>query len=73
MEVLTPDGGEISAAGVEYSLAGIKATLKTPAGDIAIQSPLVGAHNLENILAAAGMALGAGFSSRRTCRTASPA
>ena len=55
-------GGEISAAGVEYSLAGIKATLKTPAGDIAIQSALVGPHNLENILAAAGMALGAGFS-----------
>jgi UDP-N-acetylmuramoyl-L-alanyl-D-glutamate--2,6-diaminopimelate ligase len=55
-------GGEISAAGVEYSLAGIKATLKTPAGDIPIQSALVGPHNLENILAAAGMALGAGFS-----------
>jgi len=56
------NGGEISAAGVEYSLGGIKATLKTPAGDIPIQSPLVGPHNLENILAAAGMALGAGFS-----------
>jgi UDP-N-acetylmuramoyl-L-alanyl-D-glutamate--2,6-diaminopimelate ligase len=56
--------GEISAAGVEYSLAGIKATLKTPAGDIPVQSPLVGPHNLENILAAAGMALGAGFSRR---------
>jgi UDP-N-acetylmuramoyl-L-alanyl-D-glutamate--2,6-diaminopimelate ligase len=56
------NGGEISAAGVEYSIAGIKATLKTPAGDIAIQSALVGPHNLENILAAAGMALGAGFS-----------
>jgi UDP-N-acetylmuramoyl-L-alanyl-D-glutamate--2,6-diaminopimelate ligase len=54
--------GEISAAGVELSLAGIKATLKTPAGDIQIQSPLLGPHNLENILAAAGMALGAGFS-----------
>ena len=56
------NGGEISAAGVEYSIAGINATLKTPAGDIAIQSALVGPHNLENILAAAGMALGAGFS-----------
>src|SRR5262249_58747151 len=56
------NGGEISAAGVEYSLAGIKATLKTPAGDIAIQSALVGPHNLENILAPAGMALGAGVS-----------
>ena len=55
---------EISAAGVEMSLSGIRATLKTPAGDIAIKSQLVGAHNLENILAAAGMALGAGFSRR---------
>jgi len=58
------NGGEISAAGVEYSVAGIKATLKTPAGDIPIQSPLVGPHNLENILAATGMALGAGFGRR---------
>lgn len=57
-------GGEISAAGVEYSVAGIKATLKTPAGDIPVQSALIGPHNLENILAAAGMALGAGFSRR---------
>jgi UDP-N-acetylmuramoyl-L-alanyl-D-glutamate--2,6-diaminopimelate ligase len=56
--------GEISAAGVELGLEGIRATLKTPAGDIKIQSSLLGPHNLENILAAAGMALGAGFSRR---------
>ncbi len=56
--------GEISAAGVEYSTSGIKATLKTPAGDIPIKSALVGPHNLENILAAAGMALSAGYSRR---------
>jgi UDP-N-acetylmuramoyl-L-alanyl-D-glutamate--2,6-diaminopimelate ligase len=56
--------GEISAAGVELGLNGIKATLKTPAGDIHIQSSLLGPHNLENILAAAGMALGAGFGRR---------
>ncbi|MGQ0504212.1 MAG: UDP-N-acetylmuramoyl-L-alanyl-D-glutamate--2,6-diaminopimelate ligase [Myxococcaceae bacterium] len=54
--------GEISAAGVELTLAGIRATLKTPAGDIQVKSQLVGAHNLDNILAAAGMALGAGYS-----------
>jgi UDP-N-acetylmuramoyl-L-alanyl-D-glutamate--2,6-diaminopimelate ligase len=57
-------GAELSAAGVELSVQGIKATLKTPAGDIAIKSSLVGPHNLENILAATGMALGAGFSRR---------
>lgn len=56
--------GELSAAGVEFTLSGIKGTLKTPAGDIPFKSTLVGAHNLENILAAAGMALGAGFSRR---------
>ncbi len=56
--------GEISASGAEFSLSGIRATLKTPAGDIPLKSQLVGAHNLDNILAAAGMALGAGFSRR---------
>jgi UDP-N-acetylmuramoyl-L-alanyl-D-glutamate--2,6-diaminopimelate ligase len=56
--------GEISAAGVELTTAGIKATLKTPAGDIAIKSALVGFHNLDNILAATGMALSAGCSRR---------
>lgn len=57
-------GAEISAAGVEISRHGIRATLKTPAGDIPIKSALVGPHNLENILAATGMALGAGFARR---------
>ncbi|HYX92350.1 MAG TPA: UDP-N-acetylmuramoyl-L-alanyl-D-glutamate--2,6-diaminopimelate ligase [Myxococcaceae bacterium] len=56
--------GEISAAGVEFTLAGIRGTLKTPAGDIPFKSSLVGAHNLENILAATGVALGAGLSRR---------
>jgi len=56
--------GEISAADVELTLNGIKATLKTPAGDIPVKSALVGPHNLENILAATGMALGAGYSRR---------
>jgi UDP-N-acetylmuramoyl-L-alanyl-D-glutamate--2,6-diaminopimelate ligase len=55
---------EISAVNVEFSISGIRATLKTPAGDIPVRSPLVGAHNLENILAAAGVALSAGFSRR---------
>ncbi|MBX5483615.1 MAG: UDP-N-acetylmuramoyl-L-alanyl-D-glutamate--2,6-diaminopimelate ligase [Myxococcaceae bacterium] len=56
--------GEISAAGVEFTLQGIQGTLKTPAGDIPFKTPLVGSHNLENILAAAGVALGAGLSRR---------
>lgn len=56
--------GELSAANVEFSTKGIKATLKTPAGDIAITSSLIGAHNLDNILCAAGIALAAGASRR---------
>jgi len=56
--------GEISAANVELTTLGIKGTLKTPAGDIPFKSSLVGAHNLENILCAAGIALAAGASRR---------
>jgi UDP-N-acetylmuramoyl-L-alanyl-D-glutamate--2,6-diaminopimelate ligase len=56
--------GELSAVDVQYTADGIKATLKTPAGDIPVKSSLIGPHNLENILAAAGTALGAGFSRR---------
>lgn len=56
--------GEVSATDVQYTLDGIKATLKTPAGDVPVKSKLLGAHNLENIMCAAGMALGAGFSRR---------
>ena len=43
----------------QNDLTGLKAVLHTPRGSIAMDSPLVGAHNLENILAAAscGIAL----------------
>jgi UDP-N-acetylmuramoyl-L-alanyl-D-glutamate--2,6-diaminopimelate ligase len=56
--------GELSASNVEFTTRGIKATLKTPAGDIAVKSSLIGAHNLDNILCAAGIALAAGASRR---------
>jgi len=56
--------GELSASNVEFTTKGIHATLKTPAGDIPIKSGLVGAHNLDNILLAAGIALAAGASRR---------
>ncbi len=38
----------------QNDLNGLDAVLHTPRGSIAMSSPLVGAHNLENILAAAG-------------------
>jgi UDP-N-acetylmuramoyl-L-alanyl-D-glutamate--2,6-diaminopimelate ligase len=56
--------GELSASNIEFTTKGIKATLKTPAGDIPVKSPLIGAHNLDNILCAAGIALAAGASRR---------
>ncbi len=51
-------GDELRAEEVVIGLSGIAATLHTPAGPIAFRSPLVGAHNLENLLCATGMALG---------------
>lgn len=56
--------GEISATNVELTLQGIRAVLKSPAGDIQVKSKLIGMHNLQNILAAAGVALSAGLSRR---------
>ncbi len=42
-------------------LSGISGLFVTPAGELAIRSPLVGAHNLENLLCAAGLALALGI------------
>jgi UDP-N-acetylmuramoyl-L-alanyl-D-glutamate--2,6-diaminopimelate ligase len=50
-------GDALRAEGVSSGLAGLSATFETPAGAFALSSPLVGAHNLENLLCAAGMAL----------------
>lgn len=43
-----------------FSLAGIDADIATPAGTFALRSTLIGAHNLENLLVAAGCALQSG-------------
>jgi UDP-N-acetylmuramoyl-L-alanyl-D-glutamate--2,6-diaminopimelate ligase len=50
-------GDDLVAEEVVSSLSGTTATIRTPRGPIAIRSPLVGAHNLENLLCAAGLAL----------------
>jgi UDP-N-acetylmuramoyl-L-alanyl-D-glutamate--2,6-diaminopimelate ligase len=55
-------GRDLSARGFRSDLSGIEAELSTPAGAIALRSPLVGAHNLENVLCATGLALAVGFS-----------
>jgi UDP-N-acetylmuramoyl-L-alanyl-D-glutamate--2,6-diaminopimelate ligase len=54
-------GDALRAVAVEIGLTGISATFETPAGPVAVRSPLVGAHNLENLLCAAGLALGLGL------------
>jgi UDP-N-acetylmuramoyl-L-alanyl-D-glutamate--2,6-diaminopimelate ligase len=54
-------GGDLSARGARFDLSGIEAELATPSGPVALRSPLVGAHNLENLLCAAGLALSAGI------------
>jgi UDP-N-acetylmuramoyl-L-alanyl-D-glutamate--2,6-diaminopimelate ligase len=47
---------EVSARGVESSLAGTRLTLRTPEGEREILSPLVGRPHVYNILTAAGCA-----------------
>ncbi|MBI5067716.1 MAG: UDP-N-acetylmuramoyl-L-alanyl-D-glutamate--2,6-diaminopimelate ligase [Deltaproteobacteria bacterium] len=57
----TSGAAEVRAHEVRITLSGIEASLETPAGILPLRSPLVGAHNLENLLLAAGMALGLGL------------
>ncbi len=54
------DGRELRAEEPRIGLSGIAAVLRTPAGPVAVRSPLVGAHNVENLLCAAGLALALG-------------
>jgi UDP-N-acetylmuramoyl-L-alanyl-D-glutamate--2,6-diaminopimelate ligase len=54
-------GAEIAARDVTIDVSGIRAVVATPRGDVPVASPLVGAHNLDNLLLAAGLALALGF------------
>lgn len=47
----------VYAESSEITENGIEATVKTPKGDLTIKSKLFGAHNLSNLLAAAGTAV----------------
>lgn len=55
------DSAEFSARGATFGIDGIRATLATPAGEVTLHSPLVGAHNLQNLLTATALALAAGI------------
>jgi UDP-N-acetylmuramoyl-L-alanyl-D-glutamate--2,6-diaminopimelate ligase len=52
---------QLRAESPRLSIGGIEATVQTPRGPFKLRSPLVGAHNLENLLCAAGLALAAGL------------
>jgi UDP-N-acetylmuramoyl-L-alanyl-D-glutamate--2,6-diaminopimelate ligase len=47
---------DIAPREARVTAAGIEATLATPAGDVRLASRLVGAHNLENLVVAMGVA-----------------
>jgi UDP-N-acetylmuramoyl-L-alanyl-D-glutamate--2,6-diaminopimelate ligase len=54
------EGDALHAEGLAQSLAGIRGLVRTPRGPLELRSPLVGAHNVENLLCAAGLALALG-------------
>jgi UDP-N-acetylmuramoyl-L-alanyl-D-glutamate--2,6-diaminopimelate ligase len=49
-------GAGVTARDVRLGTGGIRATLATPRGEIAVRSPLLGSYNLENLLATAAAA-----------------
>jgi len=50
------------AGAISHSISGLSFSLSTPAGEIGIESSLVGRHNIYNILAAVGLGIALGFS-----------
>jgi UDP-N-acetylmuramoyl-L-alanyl-D-glutamate--2,6-diaminopimelate ligase len=51
-----PGSAEIAPVALSLTRAGIDLTARTPAGDVRIRSPLLGAHNVENLLTALSIA-----------------
>jgi UDP-N-acetylmuramoyl-L-alanyl-D-glutamate--2,6-diaminopimelate ligase len=47
---------DIAPKSASVSARGIRATLRTPQGDVALASPLLGTYNLENLVVALGIA-----------------
>ena len=57
LRTATYGDGDVLPLAVIRDLTGIRGSIATPGGEIALTSPLVGDFNLENILCAAGAAL----------------
>ncbi|HJZ86721.1 MAG TPA: UDP-N-acetylmuramoyl-L-alanyl-D-glutamate--2,6-diaminopimelate ligase [Polyangia bacterium] len=51
-----PHGGDVSVESARLDVGGIEAQLATPRGPLAVRSPLLAQHNLENIVVAVGVA-----------------
>ncbi len=60
--------GDLAASDARLGLAGIDAAMRTPSGELPVRSRLVGAHNLENLLCAAGLALAMGLPAEAVAR-----
>ncbi len=54
-------GSEVRLVSVETTLQGTTLLLETPVGALTLRSPLVGAHNAENLALAAGLCLALGY------------
>jgi len=52
---------EIYPKEISYTLSGIKMTVETPIGEIAVSSELVGQHNVYNLLGAIGVGVASGL------------
>ena len=52
---------DIMGSSIRLSLEGIQVAIRTPEGDFTVDSKLIGAHNVHNILAATGIGIGLGL------------
>jgi len=66
-------GAQVSVRESQLSARGIRATVVTPRGECELQSPLVGEHNLENLLVALGVLLALGNAPRVAAQALSQA
>jgi UDP-N-acetylmuramoyl-L-alanyl-D-glutamate--2,6-diaminopimelate ligase len=59
---------DLQATDVSLSLGGTRFVARTPAGDLVVESPLLGRFNVENLLAALGASLALGLPSAAVLR-----
>ena len=53
--------GDVYVWKIVQGIRATELTMRTPAGELALESPLIGAFNVENVALAVTMAIGAGF------------